>query len=125
MNTYKKANGMTLSTDQEAIPVADWIAEGEKLFGKGIMGFRFRCPMCGKTWSVDEFRQAGGKLDSSYQECIGRYHGAGAPGSSDGNPDGCNWAAYGLFGVPNGQGRLVLARDGKVVEVFDYAREEV
>ena len=32
---------------------------------------------------------------------------------------------YGLFGIPNDKGRLVMAEDGKVLEVFDFAHEEV
>lgn len=125
MNTYKKSNGSTITSDRTAMPVREWFEEGERLFGKGIMGFRFKCPMCGKVYSVEEFKRAGAPdVNGAYQECIGRYLGAGAPGSPDGNPNGCNWAAYGLFGIPNGKGRLVLVPDGKVVEVFDYAREE-
>lgn len=124
MKTYKIANGISITTDQQPITLEEWAAEGEAFFGPGILGRRFKCPMCGKTWSVEEFRRAGGDINGAYQECIGRHLGAGAPGSPDGNPNGCNWAAYGLFGIPNDKGRLVLAPDGKVVEVFDYAREE-
>lgn len=124
LQTNRLRNGVKITTALKPITVEEWIAEGEALFGRGILGYRFQCPMCGKTWSVDEFRREGGDVNSAYQECIGRHLGAGAPGSPDGNPNGCNWAAYGVFGIPNGKGRLVLAPDGDVVEVFDYAREE-
>lgn len=124
MKTYKKGTGMSITTDQEPITLEEWAAEGEALFGRGILARRFQCPMCGKTWSVEEFLRAGGDVNGAYQECIGRHLGAGSPGSADGNPNGCNWAAYGLFGIPNDKGRLVLAPNGDVVEVFDYARGE-
>lgn len=126
MNTYTKPSGMKITAEQEATPVKEWLAEGRELFGRDIMKWKFRCPMCGHVASVQDFKDAGAEDPSdSFQECIGRYRGAGAPGAPDGNPDGCNWAAYGLFGIPNDKGRLVMAEDGKVLEVFDFAREEV
>ena len=126
MNTYTKPSGMKITTDQEAIPAKEWLAEGRQLFGTDVMKWKFRCPMCGHVASVQDFKDAGADdPNDAFQECIGRYKGAGAPGSPAGNPNGCNWAAYGLFGIPNGKGRLVMAEDGKVLEIFDFAREEV
>ena len=123
---YKKSNNVTIRTEQKPTPLKEWMAEGERLFGKDFMQWKFRCPMCGHVASIREFKEAGAKDPNvAYQECIGRYRGAGAPGAKDGNPDGCNWAAYGLFGIPNDKGRLILSEDGTVVEAFDYAREEV
>lgn len=126
MNTYTKPSGAKITTEQDATPVKEWLAEGRELFGRDIMKWKFRCPMCGHVASVQDFKDAGAEdPNHSFQECIGRYRGAGAPGAPDGNPDGCNWAAYGLFGIPNNKGRLVMAEDGKVLEVFDFARVEV
>ena len=126
MNTYEKPSGVKISTDLKPTPVKEWLAEGRELFGRDIMKWKFRCPMCGHVASVQDFKDAGAEdPNDSFQECIGRYRGAGAPGAPDGNPDGCNWAAYGLFGIPNNKGRLVMAEDGKVLEVFDFAHEEV
>ena len=124
MHSYKISTGRTIATDREPTPVQEWLDEGTALFGKDIHRWRFQCPMCGKVYSVQEFVAAGGDVNGAYQECIGRYHGAGSPGSQDGNPDGCNWAAYGLFGIPNGKGRLVKTPDEKITEVFDFARED-
>jgi len=126
MNTYEKPSGVKISTDLKPTPVKEWLAEGRELFGRDIMKWKFRCPMCGHVASVQDFKDAGAEdPNDSFQECIGRYLGAGAPGAPDGNPNGCNWAAYGLFGIPNDKGRIVMAEDGKVLEVFDFAREEV
>ena len=126
MNTYIKPSGTKITTDREPTPVKEWLAEGRELFGRDILKWKFRCPMCGHVASVQDFKDAGAEdPNDSFQECIGRYRGAGAPSAPDGNPDGCNWAAYGLFGIPNDKGRLVMAEDGKVLEVFDFAREEV
>ena len=124
MGEYKKSSGVSIITDKTPIPVKDWLDEGKALFGADVMKWKFRCPMCGHVASVQEFKDVGAESpDAAYQECIGRYRGAGSPNSKDGNPNGCNWAAYGLFGIPNGKGRLVLAEGGTVVEVFDYAKE--
>ena len=130
MNTYTKLSGAKVIAEQEAIPVKEWLGEGRELFGRDIMKWKFRCPMCGHVASVQDFKDAGAEdpndsFQESFQECIGRYRGAGSPGAPDGNPNGCNWAAYGLFGIPNDKGRLVMAKNGKVREVFDFAREEV
>lgn len=125
MREYKKTTGVTICTDKKPTPVKEWLAEGKQLFGQDFMKWKFRCPMCGHVASIQDFKDAGADSpNAAYQECIGRYRGAGAPGAEDGNPNGCNWAAYGLFGIPNDKGRLILAEDGKVVEAFDYAREE-
>jgi predicted RNA-binding Zn-ribbon protein involved in translation (DUF1610 family) len=125
MNTYMEPSGAKITVEQEATPVKECLAEGRELFGRDIMKWKFRCPMCGHVASVQDFKDAGAdNPNDSFQECIGRYRGAGSPGAPDGNPNGCNWAAYGLFGIPNNKGRLVMAEDGKVLEVFDFAREE-
>lgn len=125
MNTYTKPSGAKITTEKEAIPVKDWLAEGRRLFGEDIMNWRFRCPMCGHVAAVRDFKDAGADdPNDALQECIGRYKGAGSPGSPDGNPNGCNWVAYGLFGIPNEKGRLVMAENGEVFDVFDFAVEE-
>lgn len=125
MKTYTKPSGVKITTEKEAIPVKDWLAEGRRLFGEDIMNWRFCCPMCGHVAAVRDFKDAGADdPNDALQECIGRYKGAGSPGSPDGNPNGCNWAAYGLFGIPNEKGRLVMADNGEVFEVFDFAVEE-
>ena len=122
--TYKIHPGVSITTDQEPVRVEDWLEEGKRLFGEDVQKWRFQCPMCGKIYSMKEFLDAGGEMNGAYVECIGRHLGAGSPGSADGNPNGCNWAAYGLFGIPNNKGRLILTPDGKVTEVFDFAKEE-
>lgn len=123
MKTYKLRSGATTETERVPTSVKDWLEEGRKRFGE-VKNWRFKCPMCGKEYSVQEFMDAGGDgPNSAYQECIGRYRHAGPPNKENGNPDGCDWCAYGLFGTA-GKGRLIEAEDGTVVEVFHFAREE-
>lgn len=123
MKTYKLCSGATVETDRVPTSVKDWLEEGRKRFGE-VKNWRFKCPMCGKEYSVQEFMDAGGDgPNSAYQECIGRYRHAGPPNKETGNPDGCNWCAYGLFGTA-GKGRLIEAEDGMIVEAFHFAGEE-
>lgn len=121
MKEYKLSGNRTMRTDRKPTPVDVWLHEGQHLFGPDVTAWRFKCPMCGKEYSVQEFIDAGGENgpNGAYQECIGRYLGAGAPGSPDGNHNGCNWAAYGFFGTC-GKGRLIQTDNG-VVEAFHYA----
>ena len=39
----------------------DWKAEGERRFGKDILKWRFKCPMCGHVAAVEDFKAAGAK----------------------------------------------------------------
>lgn len=94
----------------------EWFAEGERRFGKDFMNWKFECPMCGHVATVIEYKEVGAKNPNcAYVECIGRYTGQPSPGKAIGN--GCDWAAYGLFGIPKG-GVMV---DGQ--HIFDFADE--
>ena len=100
----------------------DWKAEGERRFGKDILKWRFKCPMCGHVAAVEDFKAAGAKdpANSAYEECLGRYTGKGSP--KEGDSSGCNWAAYGLFGIPKG-GVYVFTGPEKGAHIFDFAEE--
>lgn len=98
----------------------EWMTEGERRFGEDFMDWKFVCPMCGHIASIREFKEAGADgPNCAYQECIGRYMGKGSPAKGDSS--GCNWAAYGLFGIPNGKGIIVIADDDIGTECFDFA----
>ena len=124
MKEYKIGKNTSIVTDRAPTLLKDWLDEGRALYGDDPLNLKFRCPMCGKVYSVREFIDAGGKdgPNGAYQECIGRYTGAGSPKKGADNSNGCNWAAYGLFGTC-GKGRLVKTPHGDIVEVFHYADE--
>lgn len=67
----------------------EWLADGERRFGKNLEDWKFICPHCGNIASGKEFRDAGADPSSIYCECIGRY----IPNK------GCDWAAYGLLDI--------------------------
>lgn len=101
--------------------VDEWRREGERRFGNDIMKVKFKCPMCGHVASVQDFKDAGAKsADCAYTECLGRYKGKGSPKKND--HSGCNWCAYGLFGIP--KGGVYVINNNEKIHIFDYADSE-
>jgi hypothetical protein len=47
-----------------------------------------------------------------------RNTGKGSP--KEGDSSGCNWAAYGLFGIPKG-GAIVMKNEDEGFQIFDFA----
>ena len=106
--------------------IEEWKAEGKRRFGDDLKAWKYVCPMCGHVASVQDFINAGvsedDALNGACQECLGRHTGKGAP--KKGDSSGCNWAAYGFFGIYNGKGCIVITVEGKGAELFDFAEEE-
>ena len=99
---------------------AEWLNEGERLYGRDVEKWRVRCPMCGKVTELSEFKAAGAERpDCAFVECIGRYTGQGSPDKATGK--GCNWAAYGLFGIPNDDKYKITFEDGHETYIFPFA----
>ena len=124
--SIKIGKNRSIGIDDEKTPVMtekEWIEEGMRRFGKDWMKWRFRCPMCGHVASIEEMQAAGAKdPNCAYQECIGRYTGKGSP--KEGDSAGCNWAAYGLFGIPKG-GVVVLTGEEEGMHIFEFAEPTV
>lgn len=98
----------------------EWLAEGKKRFGDDVEEWKVRCPMCGKVTKVSEFKAAGAESpDCAFVECIGRYTGQGAPSEAEGK--GCNWAAYGFFGIPRDDKYVIVFEDGEKKSAFPFA----
>lgn len=100
----------------------EWRAEGERRFGPDVKRWRFKCPMCGHVAAVQDFIDAGAEdpANRAYEECLGRYTGKGSP--KEGDSSGCNWAAYGLFGIPKG-GVYVFTGPEEGAHIFEFAEE--
>lgn len=120
----KLGQGITVTFDDEKSKVyenlEEWKSEGERRFGKNIMDWCYKCPMCGHVAAVKEFAELGVKdaANIAYEECIGRYTGKGSP--QKGDSSGCNWAAYGLLGIPHG-GVYIFTGEDKGAHIFDFA----
>ena len=104
----------------------EWQKEGERRFGKDVEKWMVRCPMCGKVSSVSDFKDAGAKSpDCAFVECIGRYTGQGSPDKKTRKAGkGCNWCAYGLFGLPKDDRYVIVFDDGERKECFPFADPE-
>jgi hypothetical protein len=117
-----KGQSVTFEVENKNVyeSVEDWKKEGERRFGSDVMKWKFKCPMCGHIASVEDFKVAGAEdpANSAYEECIGRYTGKGSP--KEGDASGCNWAAYGLFGIPKG-GTYVFTGPEQGAHIFDFA----
>lgn len=96
----------------------EWLAELKNRFGEDVMKWSFKCPACGKVSTMQEFKDAGAEPNDSYQTCIGRFTGKGSPTKD--SKEGCNWAAFGLFGTLSG-GDVIITEEGKEVPVFSMA----
>lgn len=93
------------------ITKTEWQKAAEKLYGSDVKRWRFKCPICGHTASVQEIMSAGAKdPNCAYMECIGRYQ----------KDIGCNFAAYGFLGIPYG-GYVIEDKNGIGIEIFEFA----
>ena len=104
---------------------ADWIAEGEKLFGPEAKKWRFVCPICGYVQSGEDFMSKTTLEKERVQEvigfsCIGRWI-DGARESFEGTGEGpCNYAGGGLFRM----NPIHIERDGATHQAFDFDRSD-
>ena len=96
----------------------EWLAELKRRFGDDSMKWAFKCPACGKVSTVQEFKDAGATPNDAYQTCIGRHTGKGSPTKN--SKEGCNWAAFGLFGTLS-EGDTVVTEDGEEITAFSMA----
>lgn len=113
-----------------AITVAEWRAEGVRLFGEDMFAWRFVCPCCGHVAKVADWRDAGAPEGAVAFSCVGRWTGGGTGAgffvAREGDPQKaptvpCNYAGGGLFGLnpvevidPDGIHRHVFAFADKV-----------
>lgn len=122
---------MTDTTHIE-MTLEEFQAEARKRFGDP-MNWKFRCPICETESTPADFKKVRGKKEDGNragQECIGRVMNeagqdgvqtgkAGEPRITPGKGP-CNWAAFGLLGVPRGGIRVTLP-DGGQMWAFDLA----
>jgi hypothetical protein len=127
MPTIQLESGMTVSGDNlKEIPVADWLAEGEKLFGNDRKLWKFRCPNCGHVQSVADFIELREKKisdvhpETAYFSCIGRFDTRIKKVGEVGNKiSPCNYTNGGLFCLTR---IFVINTDGSRTPVFEYVK---
>jgi len=80
-----------------SLTLAEFIAEGERLFGPDRMKWRWRCPVCKHVATTAEYKAAGAPEGAVGFACIGRYVGAKRTMSQPGEPGPCDYTGGGLF----------------------------
>lgn len=112
VNFYQEANQPDLS-GREVVTLAEWEAEGERLYGKERLDWRFRCPACGHVQTPREFKAAGQSPHAAYLNCASRF---GLGGRQD-----CKWTIGGLLKVG---GRYVIDDRYCPRLIFEFADKE-
>ena len=99
---------------EELKPVsrADWMDEGQRLFGTDFKKWRFKCIRCGHVQTAQDFIDLGIENWDGvfYYSCIGRWK----------KGVGCDWTLGGLFQIHT---KEVFGEEGKPIPVFEYAKE--
>ena len=100
---------------------ADWVAEGNRLYGEDALKWAFRCPVCGHVATVQEWKDAGAPDGGIAFSCIGRWKDGGREAFSVGQETPCNYAGGGLLRL----NPVHVDRDGEVHQVFEFAANPV
>lgn len=89
VNYYQECNQPDLTKKGNVVTLDEWVKEGESLFGKDKLDWKFKCPACGHIQSMREFKNAGLDPELAYVNCASR-HGLG--GKKD-----CKWTIGGFL----------------------------
>ena len=96
---------------------SDWIKQGEDLFGKDFVNWKFKCPSCGYVASGQEYKDAGAPATAVGFSCVGRWGGSKKEMfDKTGGP--CNYAGGGLFGLNPVD---IEFEDGEIGQAFEFA----
>ncbi|MBR1800661.1 MAG: hypothetical protein IJ767_04100 [Bacteroidaceae bacterium] len=113
VNYYQECNQPDLTGMIGAVTLAEWLSEGERLYGKEKLDWRFRCPACGHVQTMRQFKEAGLDPELAYLNCASRH-------KLGGKPD-CKWTIGGLLRVG---GRYVIDAKYRPHLIFEFADKE-
>ncbi|MBO4499175.1 MAG: hypothetical protein J5732_02850 [Bacteroidaceae bacterium] len=112
VNYYQESNQPSLE-GKNVVTLAEWEAEGERLYGKERLEWKFRCPACGNVQTARMFKDAGKDPHLCYINCASRY---GLGGRKD-----CKWTTGGLLNIG---GRYVIDKKFVPRLIFEFADKE-
>lgn len=78
---------------------AEWDRQGERLFGKDRLAWRFICPCCGYVASVQDYLDASAPVGAIGFSCVGRWDRVCPRPVFEPGPGPCDYAGGGLFGM--------------------------
>lgn len=116
------SKGLTM-TQFRRTSYAEWLADGEKLFGKDTFEWKFKCPSCGHIASVKEWWDAGATEGEVAYSCIGRRVEAGDENTFKKKGGPCNYTGGGLFGF-NPVAIYDEKTGGIIRHAFEFADQE-
>jgi len=105
--------------------VDEWEKEGERLFGKNHLTWKFVCPSCGHIQTMQDFKDITNDYpdlnpETAFFSCIGRWSGHFENSMCSGKSP-CNYTNGGLFNLAP----IEIIDDGGVVHyAFDFASME-
>ncbi|WP_373529028.1 VVA0879 family protein [Nostoc sp.] len=50
-----------------------WLTQGQILFGKDVMQWKFKCPCCGYIATAGDYKKAGAPSSAAGFSCVGRW----------------------------------------------------
>lgn len=125
-------NGSVEGPDLKEIPVNDWLAEGERLFGADKTQWKWKCSHCGHVQSISDFLELKKlgiikkEVDVGtivYYSCIGRFdtrilkENVGTIFDKI-KRSPCNYTLGGLFCFAK---TFVISESGERIPVFEFA----
>jgi hypothetical protein len=96
----------------------EWEEEGTKRFGPDMLKWKFVCPSCGHITSVNDWKEAGAKIDAVAFSCVGRWIGANGENTFGQKGGPCNYAGGGLIGL---NPQVVIDDNGVEHSMFAFA----
>ena len=96
--SYKaRENTMPLPAKQVMTENA-WRETGEKIYGKDMMRWKFKCPVCGFVQSAEDYKKAGAPESAIAFSCVGRWiSGSRQAFDNTGGAGPCTYAGGGLL----------------------------
>lgn len=93
------AKARPVCTEPRTVKYADWLAEGEQLFGPDRKKWLFACPICGFAQSAETFEAAKLPLSAVGFSCIGRWLRKRRKAFGGEGEGPCDYAGGGLFAI--------------------------
>lgn len=100
------------------ITLAEWRAEGERLFGADEMAWRFVCPVCHHVQTPADYKAAGAPSGAAGFSCVGRWTAGAKEACAQGSGGPCTYAGGGLFQLNPVE---VSLPDGGSILAFEFA----
>lgn len=123
-------NGSIEGPELKEMPLKDWLAEGERLFGADMKLWKWKCSHCGHVQSISDFLELKKlgiiKAETDvgtlvYYSCIGRFD-TRIPkedvGTIGDKKSPCNYTLGGLFCFAK---TFVISESGEKIPVFEFA----